>query len=87
MAPSSTKPKSGGATTDTQASTDSGRHGSSRDHPVSVKCIRLCLKLIDSSPRVMIDAATAAIENVRMTDGAHVLLDTEVRDHPVVKVM
>ncbi|KAG4432439.1 hypothetical protein IFR05_012075 [Cadophora sp. M221] len=35
MAPSSssTKPKQEGATTDKQASTDSGRHGSSRDYP------------------------------------------------------
>jgi hypothetical protein len=36
MAPSSTKPKQAeGATTDNKASADSGRHGSSRDHPVS----------------------------------------------------
>ena len=35
MAPSSTNAKAGGATTDNHASTDSGRHGSSRDHPVS----------------------------------------------------
>jgi splicing factor U2AF subunit len=38
MAPSSSsaKPKQqGGASTDKQVSTDSGRHGSSRDYPVS----------------------------------------------------
>jgi hypothetical protein len=36
MAPSSTRVKSeGGADTDKKAATDSGRHGSSRDYPVS----------------------------------------------------
>ena len=89
MAPSSTKLKQqGGATTDNQGSTDSGRHGSSRDYPVSTPIATLSIEceLTLSSLLAMIDEAIEAIENAAVTDDVRVPQGIEALDHLAAKV-
>ena len=81
MAPSSTRVKSdGGADTDKKAATDSGRHGSSRDYPVSDAINSRTLLLIVCSLRI--DEEIEA-----ETDADRVLLATAARDHLVEMAM
>jgi splicing factor U2AF subunit len=81
MAPSSssTKVKQGGTTTDKQASTDSGRHGSSRDYPVSIATIDVEMQSNRFSLHAMTDAATEAVIE---TDDAPVHQRIEANVHP-----
>lgn len=84
MAPSSSSAKprqQDGSTTDKRASTDTDRHGSSRDYPVSTLSADLYQTLIYCS--VMIDAV---IEEIVIED-APVPQAIEVHDLLVVMVM
>jgi hypothetical protein len=80
MAPSSTKAKPQSGAADKKATTDSGRHGSSRDYPVSSSiATRLDFYLTSDSLLGMTDEATEETE----TDAVRVLQDIEAHDHLV----